>query len=162
MDQRQRRMFGHGAIVMIFGLVAGFGLTMSLIGGFEIFPGTIVQFDLPGDDRAWARTHVGGLMNGLLVMVGALVMWGLQIPERSARHLYWMLIGTGYANTIFYWAGMLAPNRAVSFGDNPLGPANLASVVGLLPAFVFAFVAIAAMVMIAVHAFAKQTRVDGG
>ena len=47
MDERQRKMVGHGAIISIFGLLAGFGLLMSLIGGFEIFPGTILEFELP-------------------------------------------------------------------------------------------------------------------
>lgn len=153
MDRRQRRMVGHGAIVMIFGLIAGFGLVMNLIGGFEIFPGRIIQFELPGDSRAWARTHVGGIMNGLLVMAGALVIWAMQVPDRTARHLFWMLVGTGYANTIFYWGGMLAPNRALTLGDNRLGETSLAGVIGLLPALVFAIVLIIAMIMLARHAF---------
>ncbi len=153
MDQRQRKMVGHGAIVMIFGLVAGFGLLMSLIGGFEILPGTIIEFELPGDSRAWARTHAGGLMNGMLVIAGALVIWAMKLPEHTAKHLYWMLVGTGYANTIFYWAGMFAPGRALTFGDNRLGETSVAGILGLVPAFVFAFVAIAAMLMIASHAF---------
>ena len=39
MDRRQRRMVGHGAIVIFIALVAGFGLATSLVGGLEIFPG---------------------------------------------------------------------------------------------------------------------------
>jgi len=147
-------MVGHGSIVMLFGLVAGFGLVMSLVGGLEIVPGFILEFDLPGDDRAWARTHVGGLMNGLMILSGALLMWGLQVPESLARRLYWMLVGAGYANTIFYWGGMMAASRALTFGDNRLGETSLVGVVGLLPAFVFAFVTMVAFVMIARFSFA--------
>lgn len=153
MNQRSRRMIGHGAIVMVFGLLAGFGLVMSLIGGFEVYPGRILSFEMPGDGSAWARTHVGGLMNGLMVMVGALVIHAMQIQERSARSLYWMLVGAGYANTIFYWAGMLAPSRALTFGANRLGESNLAGVLGLLPALLFAFVTLAAMLIFVRHAF---------
>ena len=152
-----RRMIGHGAVVMLFALAAGFGLAMSLVGGFEVLPGNILEFELPGDSRAWARTHVGGLLNGLLVMIGALVIQALHVPERSGRHLAWMLVGTGYANTIFYWGGLLSANRALTFGDNRYGEGDLMSVIGLLPALVFAFVSMVAMVIIARHAFSGDT-----
>ncbi len=160
MDQRQRRMVGHGAIVTIFGLLAGFGLVMSLIGGFEILPGVLLEFEVPGDPRAWARTHAGGLMNGLLVFAGALLLWALELPDRTAKHLYWMLVGTGYANTIFYWGGMFAPSRALTFGDNRLGESNIAGVIGLAPALIFAFITTIAMIMIAMHAFRRVSAVD--
>ena len=151
MTQATQRLVGHGAVVSFFGLLAGFGLTMSLIGGFEIFPGTILSFEVPGDDRAWARAHTGGLMNGLLVFVGALLIDRLHL----AGPYHWMFAGTGYANTVFYWAALFAPNHAISFGDNPLGESNLAGVIGFAPAFVFAFVMTAAMVMLARHAFQR-------
>ena len=153
MDRRQKKMVGHGAIIMLFGLIAGFGLLMDLIGGFEIIPGVILEFDLPADSSAWARTHVGGLMNGLLVMVFALLMYAMHLPENMSRHFYWMLVGTGYANTIFYWGGMFSPSRALTLGDNRLGESNLAGVIGLLPAFIFAFVLMVAVIMLALHVF---------
>jgi hypothetical protein len=146
-------MIGHGSVVTVFGLLAGFGLLMSLIGGFEVFPSTILEFELPADPRAWARWHAGGLMNGLLVIAGALAIHAMEIPDRLAARLYWMLVGTGYANTIFYIGGILSPSRALTIGDNRLGESNLAGVLGLLPAFVFAFITTAAMIMIAMEAF---------
>jgi tetrahydromethanopterin S-methyltransferase subunit F len=91
-------------------------------------------------------------------MTRAFVMWGLQLPERTAFHLYWMLVGTGYANTVFYWGGLLAENRALSFGDNQFGETSLAGVIGVAPAFVFAFVTMIAMLIIARHAFKAETR----
>lgn len=157
MDERQRRMVGHGAVVMVFGLLAGFGLVMSLIGGFEIFPGHILEFELPANSRAWARAHSGGLMNGLLVLVGAVLLYTMKMPPRFARHWYWMLVGAGYANTLFYWGALFAPSRALTFGDNRLGESNLAGVIGLLPAFIFAFILTVAMVMLAIHAFRRSS-----
>lgn len=156
MDQRQRKMVGHGAVVTVFGLLAGFGLLMSLIGGFEVVPGTILEFELPGNSGAWARWHAGGLMNGLLVIAGALVIHAMEIPERLAGRLFWMLVGTGYANTAFYIGGILSPSRALTIGDNRLGESNLAGVLGLLPAFVFAFITTAAMVLVAREAFRSR------
>lgn len=153
MDRRQQRMVGHGAIVTLVALLAGFGLLISLLGGFELFPGHIVEIGIPGDSDAWARAHAGGLLNGLLVFAGAFLIYAMTLPERVAFHLSWMFVGTGYGNTIFYWGGLFAPTRALTFGDNRFGESNLAGVIGLLPAFVFAFVAMAAMVILMVHAF---------
>ena len=153
MDHRQRKMVAHGAIVLLFGLLAGFGLGMSLIGGFEIFPGWILQYDMPANSAAWARAHAGGLMNGLLVIIFALILYALSLPERLSYHFYWMLVGTGYANTIFYWGALFAPSRALSFGDNPLGETNIAGIIGLAPAFIFAFITTLAVIILAVHIF---------
>ena len=153
MDKRQRKMIGHGAVVALLGLAAGFGLLMSLIGGFEIFPGSVLEFQIPGDSAAWARAHAGGIMNGMLVMIVALLLWGMNLPERTCFHLYWMLVGMGYANTLFYWGGLLSETRALTFGDNRFGETSLAGILGLGPAFVFAFVTMVAMFIIARHAF---------
>jgi hypothetical protein len=155
MNERERRMVGHGAVVTLLGLAAGFGLVMSLIGGFEIVPGVILDFEIFGNPRSWARTHAGGLMNGLLVFVGALLSHAMQLPERAAAKVYWMLVGAGYANTIFYWGGMLAPSRALTFGDNRLGETSIAGVIGFFPALVFAVITMWAMFIIAQHGFAK-------
>ena len=155
MDRRQRAMVGHGAIVIFIALAAGFGLATNLVGGFEIFPGTILQITLPGDGAAWARAHTGGLLNGLLVFAGAVLIHVMRLPERPAFHLGWMFVGTGYANTIFYWGALFAPSRALTFGDNRFGETSVAGVIGLLPAFIFAFVTMAAMVILMVQAFGR-------
>lgn len=146
-------MIGHGAVITLFGLLAGFGLVMSIIGGFEVFPGEIVEFEVPADNEAWARAHAGGLLNGILVLVGALLLHVMALSEKVSRRLFWMLVGTGYANTIFYWGGLWADNRAVSFGDNREGETGLIEVIAFLPAFIFAFVTTVAVATIAWQAF---------
>ena len=156
MKQQQRRMVAHGAIVILIALAAGFGLVISLIGGFEVFPGTIIEFGFPGDPGAWARTHAGGIMNGLLVMAGALVTHAMDLPQKTASRLFWMLAGTGYANTAFYWGALFAPSRAVTFGSNRLGETNLAGVLGFAPALVFAFITMIAMVMLIRYGFSRE------
>lgn len=157
MDERTRRMVGHGAIVIFIGLAAGFGLLISLIGGFEVFPGTILDFDIPGDTRAWARTHIGGLMNGMLVIIFALFIHAARLPARQAGQLFWMLVGTGYANTAFYWGGLFSPSRALTLGDNRLGETSIAGILGFLPALVFAAVLMIAMVIVARWAFTRES-----
>jgi len=156
MKEQQRRMVGHGAIIILIALAAGFGLVMSLIGGFEVFPGNILTFDFPGTPSAWARTHAGGILNGILVMVGALVIHAMALPKKTASRLCWMLVGTGYANTVFYWGALFAPSHAVTFGDNRLGHTNLAGILGFAPALIFAFITMIAMVILIQHGFAKS------
>ncbi len=158
MQQQQRRMIAHGAIVIFIGLACGFGLVMSLIGGFEIVPTVIISFELFGDTSAWARAHVGGILNGLFVISVALLTHAMALPQKVASQLYWMLVGTGYANTAFYWGALFAPSRALTFGDNRLGETNIAGILGFAPALVFAVVAMIAMVIIARQGFSSSSR----
>ena len=155
MKFRIRNMIGHSAVVIFIALLAGWGLAMSLIGGLEIFPGNILAFEIPGNSSAWARAHTGGLLNGLLVLAFAWVLSSLNLDEKKSFHIWWMIVGTAYGNTVFYWAGILAPNRALSAGANRMGEASLAGVVGYLPALVFALVVMVAMVIVARAAFSK-------
>jgi len=158
MNTRQRKMVGHGSLIMLFGLLAGIALVMKLIGGFEVLPSMIVEFELPATERAWARTHAGGLMNGLMVLLVAVVIWALNVPEVLERKLFWMIVGAGYANTIFYWAGMFAPNRALTIGSNRLGEANIWGVIGVVPALIFTFVSIYAFFLLMRFAFASAAQ----
>jgi hypothetical protein len=151
----QRRMVGHGALILLIGMLAGVGLLASLLGGMEVWPGTILPFHLPGSTDAWVRTHLGGMLNAFLVMVAALVLPVVGFDAQGARKISGMLVGTGWANTLFYWAALLSPNRALTFGDNRFGSANLAAVVGLAPALVFTVVSVVAVAMLARQAFAK-------
>ena len=97
MNTRQRKMVGHGSLIMLFGLLAGIALVMKLIGGFEVLPSMIVEFELPATERAWARTHAGGLMNGLMVY------WGLKdILVPTKVYSIWIKIFGSYFKGIEY------------------------------------------------------------
>lgn len=148
MQVQQKRMVGHGAIVMFIGMLAGFGLLVSLIGGMELIPGSIIEFGIPGAADAWVRAHIGGMMNGLFIMLVAVLVAVMALPEKLGRQLFWMLVGTGYANTVFYWAALMAPNRALTFADNRFGESNLWSIIGLVPALVFAIVSMVAVALL--------------
>lgn len=152
----QKKMLGHAFLVMFVALWAGLGLTASLLGGFEFVPGFISEFPVPGDTRAWARAHAGGLLNALLVIAVAWVIPGLGFADKLAARLGWMLIGTAWANTLFYWGALFAPNRAISFADNRWGESNLIAIVALAPAFIFAFVMLYVTFVIASQAFRKS------
>jgi hypothetical protein len=149
-------MIGHGALILLVGMFAGVGLLIGLLGGLELLPGRIVALQLPGNPGAWARAHVGGMLNGMLIMLVAVLLPALGFDEARSRRMAWMLAGTGWANTLFYWAALFAPNRALTFGDNKFGPSNLAAVIGLTPALVFVIVSIVAVIALAQQAFASS------
>ena len=151
----QKKMIGQGALILLIGMLAGVGLLISLLGGMEIIPGQITEFSIPGDTGAWVRNHIGGMLNGILIILVALTLQGLGFSQAAAGRMYWMLVGTGWANTVFYWAALFAPNRALSFADNRHGESNLASVIGLAPSLLFAVVSIVAVFTLMRQAFAS-------
>jgi len=151
----QKKMIGHGALVLFVGMLAGIGLLISLLGGIELIPGHILSLSIPGDTGAWVRTHIGGMLNGMLILLVAILLSPLGFAEAAAKRMSWMLVGTGWANTVFYWAALFAPNRALSFADNKWGPSNLASIIGLAPALLFAVISLIAVFMLAKQAFAS-------
>jgi hypothetical protein len=152
----QRRMIGHAALILIVGMLAGLGLLVSLIGGIELIPGQVIDLSIPGDAGAWARTHVGGILNALLVFVVALLISGLGFSEAHGRRIALFMVGTGWANTLFYWAALLTANRALTFGTNRFGPTNFAAIIGLAPALFFVVLSIIAMSMIAKQAWKRD------
>lgn len=151
----QKRMVGQGAAVMLVGMSAGIGLLISLLGGVELIPGSIIEFSIPGTADAWVRAHIGGMMNGILIFIVALLIGPLGFAEAGAKRMFWMLVGTGWANTLFYWAALFAPNRALSFADNRFGESNLAAIIGLLPALAFAVISLIAIFILMRQAFAS-------
>jgi hypothetical protein len=152
----QKRMVGHAALMLLIAMLAGVGLLVSVVGGIELWPGHTLGIAMPSNPAGWVRTHVGGILNAMLVMLAALLIPGLGFADAPARRLAAFLIGTGWANTLFYWAAMWAPNRALTFGDNRLGASNLAAVVGLAPALLFVILSIIAVVMIAAQAWRRD------
>jgi hypothetical protein len=145
----QRRMIGHAAFILLVGMFAGVGLLISRLGGLEVWPGTIFPIQLPGSADAWVRTHIGGMLNAFLIMIVALVLPIVHFDEAGSRRMSWMLVGTGWANTLFYWAAIVAPNRALTFGDNQFGGTSIAAIVGLAPALVFTVISIVAVAQLA-------------
>lgn len=148
----QKKMLGHAALILLVAMLAGVGLLVSSIGAIELIPGRLIAIAIPGNAGAWARTHVGGILNALLIFAVALIVPGLGFSRRTAATLGTIMVGTGWANTLFYWAAMLAPNRALTFAANRFGDANLASVIGLAPALVFVVLSMIAVAMIALQA----------
>ena len=150
----QRIMIGHGLLMMFVALAIGLLLWVSLLGGFEIYPGYILNFNLSGTPEAWARAHRGIPMNSLMVIAFAFAIGGLGFSAKVENLLAKLFIFTGWANTIFYVASNFSQNRGLSFGDNRFGVGDVFSVIALAPAYVFGVLSMGAILYIAVKCLA--------
>ena len=135
MEKYQKLMIANAFLVIVMGMLAGFMLGFGLIGGLEIYPGKIVEMPYYGTADGWARAHVGGLTNGLLVIGVALALPFIPLSEGMRKMNVYGFIYIGWANTVFYWFGNASGSRALSFGDNPLGATNLLGAIGFGLAF---------------------------
>jgi hypothetical protein len=142
MNRLQRLMVGHGLLVILVSMLAGFMLLFSLIGGIEVWPGTILPLGVYGTTEGWVRAHSGGAMNGLLAMVVGLALPILRLSPRTGRLTAYGFIYVAWSFTLFYWLGNAAGNRALTLGDNPLGEGDLLGVLGGLPALPSVFIVV--------------------
>lgn len=133
MERYQRIMIGNGLLVILVAMFAGFMLMFQLIGGIEVWPGTIIPLDIYGTSDGWVRAHSGGTMNGLLVVAVALALPKLNLSERLQAWTAWGLVYVAWSFTVFYWLGNAAGNRGLTFGDSQLGESDLISVIAFLP-----------------------------
>ena len=143
----QRRMLQHGLIILLLGLLSGFGLAWSAIGAIDLWPLPIQIPDaVPGAVDIWLAAHSGNLMNGLMAIGVALSFGYFDFTARSATLISWCVVGAIWGNACFYVFRLWAPNRGLSIGDNAVGEGNLAGALSFLPAYLGAFVTIAVVI----------------
>ena len=125
----QNLLIGHGLLILVVALLAGFMLGFGLVGGLETAPGSGEFMRVPfyyGSSEGWARAHTGGITNGLMLLALALVMphlFGDQIPLR--RVFPYGLIFIGWANTSLTCSECGGQSRAV-LRHNRFGAADAA------------------------------------
>ncbi|HQS09594.1 MAG TPA: hypothetical protein PLK13_12295 [Xanthobacteraceae bacterium] len=144
----RRTMVGHGALMIFAALVGGVGLWVYLLGGFEIVPGYILSFQLPGSADGWQRAHTGPVLNGLMVIAIGFALPLLDFSARWSKILGWTIILDGWSNTGFYFFSNFSPNRGLAFGPSRVGPADIFSFLALAPAYLFGVLAMVALVVI--------------
>lgn len=149
----QYRMAGHGILMILSTLIFGVALWMNLVGGFEIIPGYILEFSVPGTPEGWAKAHTGPALNGMMVIAVAFVLPHLQFSDVKAKVLGYIVVLDGWANIGFYFFGNFTPNRGLSFGDNRYGEGDIFSALALAPAYFFGALAIVALFIIGLQAF---------
>ena len=55
--ERLQNHAGHGMLVILASMFAGFMLMFGLLGGLEVWPGVIVEFSVYGRLEGWVRAH---------------------------------------------------------------------------------------------------------
>ncbi len=152
----QRTMAGHGILMIFSTLLFGVFLWMNLVGGFEIVPGYILHFNIPGTPEGWAKAHTGPALNGMMVIAVAFVLPLLEFSEKAASRLGWIIVLDGWSNVGFYFFGNFTPNRGLSFGDNKFGEGDLFSTLALGPAYLFGVLALVALFIIGRQALRRH------
>ena len=148
-------MIGHGALVILAGLLAGFAFLFDLVGALTLWPvpGSI-PVDLPGDTRAWRAAHTGNIMNGLMILGVGLALPLLRLPPRARPFVVWGLVLTVWGNFGFYLLSALgASGRGLTFGPNRFGGGDLLSALAFLVGYPGAFVAPVVLALVAWGAF---------
>ncbi len=133
MERLERIMIANGLVVVLIAMLAGFMLMFTLLGGIEVWPGKIIPLPLYGSSEGWVRAHTGGTLNGMLVIVMALVLPKLRLSAFMQRFTAYGFIYIAWSFTVFYWLGNASSNRALSMGDSPLGEADTIGLIGFLP-----------------------------
>lgn len=140
----------NGLIVLFIGLVAGLMLVFSMLGEVALWPLPAWEIVVPGSVRGWAAAHSGGIMNGLLVAGAAFWLLRSSLMGGQARWAAWGMIITGWANTVFYWAGNLSANRGISVADTPYGEGEVFGAIAYLiggSGMIFTFIAVTLLIM---------------
>ncbi len=146
----------NGMVVLLIGLIAGVMLIFSLLGAVTIWPLPVWDVTVAGSARGWQAAHVGGIMNGVMIGGIALLMQKLELTDNRAFWVGWGMIITGWANTIFYWAGNLSENRGLSVGQTPYGEGDIAGAIAFIGGglgMLFTFIAV---FILALAAFEKS------
>ena len=151
-------MIGHGLCVLMAGLLAGLMLAIVLVGGLDLWPFPKWDIALPGSARGWAVAHAGGILNGVMISGAAPLALYLELQGRTLKWVAWGMIITGWANTVFYWAGNLAANHGLSAGSNAQGAASLAGTIAYGVATIGMLFTFVAVFLLARAAFARLTQ----
>ncbi len=141
MERLQQIMLGHGLLVMLASMFAGFMLMFNLLGGVEIWPGNIIEIPMYGTESGWVRAHTGGALNGVLVIIVALALPKLKLGEFAQKFTAYGLIYCAWTFTLFYWLGNASSNRGLSIGASALGEPDLIGLIAFLPGVPSVFIA---------------------
>ena len=116
----QRRLVGHGALVLLFGFAVGFGFLFFLIGEVALWPipGRI-GYQLPGTYDAWRMAHMEGIVNGFGLWIVALVLPLVPVGERLCVRLTTAMIVVAWTIVLAATIDPLFPEaRGLAFGAN--------------------------------------------
>jgi hypothetical protein len=116
----QRLLIGHGALVLLFGFVIGFGFLFFLIGEIALWPipGRI-DYQLPGSYDAWRMAHMEGISNGFGLWIVALVLPLVPFSDVLRHRITWGMIFVAWTIVLAAAIDPVFPDaRGLEFGKN--------------------------------------------
>jgi len=149
------KVMGHGMLVLLIGLLSGIGLIFSLLDAVTLWPLPVWDVSIPGSTRGWQAAHVGGILNGVMIAGAAVLMTKLALTGKRALWVGWGMIMTGWANTVFYWAGNFSANRGLSMTETPYGAGDIWGALAFLGGGAGMVFTTIAVIMLALSAFEK-------
>ena len=133
--RQQRLMQQSGLLAIFIGLVGGFILVASLIGGISASPLPLfVALKVPGTASGWLSFHLGMLMNGMMALVLERTLNTRAVSRLKGAAICWGVIIAVWGNGAFYLFSMFAPNRGLTSDANLFGPPSLFGHLAYFPA----------------------------
>ncbi len=145
----QRLLVGHGALVLLFAFVVGFGFLFFLIGDIRLWPiPGVIDYQMPGTYDAWRMAHMEGITNGFGLWLMAAVLPLLNFSAKTSRRLAIGMIITAWTIVIASTIDPLFPNAR---GLELTGESNLMNDIAFLLFVIGIGIVIAIMIKVASH-----------
>jgi hypothetical protein len=90
-----------------------------------------------------------------MIAGAAVLMTQLSLTGKRALWVGWGMIITGWANTVFYWAGNFSANRGLSMTETPYGAGDIWGALAFLGGGAGMVFTTVAVIMLALSAFEK-------
>ena len=146
-QKSQRLLVGHGALVLLFAFVVGFGFLFFLIGDIRLWPiPVVIDFQMPGTYDAWRMAHMEGITNGFGLWLMAAVLPLLNFSAKTSRRLAIGMIITAWTIVIASTIDPLFPNAR---GLELTGESNVMNDIAFLLFVVGIGIVIAIMIKVA-------------
>ena len=116
----QRLLVGHGALLIFFGGIIGWGFLFFLIGEIKLWPipGKI-EYQLPGTYDAWRMAHMEAIVNGMLLWLAAAILPLIPLAARGLKWLTYALLATTWSIVLASCLDPLFENsRGLAFGES--------------------------------------------
>jgi hypothetical protein len=149
----QRLLVGHGALVLLFAFVVGFGFLFYLIGDIRLWPiPGVIDYQMPGSYDAWRMAHMEGITNGFGLWLMAAVLPLLNFSAKTSRRLAIGMIITAWTIVIASTIDPLFPNAR---GLELTGESSVMNDIAFLLFFVGIGIVIAIMIKVAYQCLMK-------
>jgi hypothetical protein len=97
----QRLLIGHGALVLLWAFVIGFGFLFFLLGDIRLWPiPWVIDYQMPGTYDAWRMAHMEGITNGFGLWLMAAVLPLLNLSLKTSRRIALGMIITAWTIVI--------------------------------------------------------------